>query len=312
MTDIATPHRCTAPLYEVTGTASAPVIVVLGGISSTRHVTSTDEDRSVGWWQDIVGSGRAIDTAEYRIVSFDYLDGGSTADGRPATLVSTHDQADALAIILDAIGVDRVYAVVGASYGGMVALAFADRYPGRIERLAIIGASHEPHPMSTALRSIQRRVVTLGLETGRAQDSLALARALAMTTYRSAREFGSRFDTAPATTTGADAVFPVESYLLHNGEKFARSWSPSRFLALSLSADLHRIDPRSIHTPSVLITIDSDAIVPREQIEQLAANIAGPHRIVRIAAITGHDAFLTEPDTVGPILHNALHTEFIS
>ena len=300
------------PPYEFTGPPTAPVVVTLGGISAGRHVTSTVGELSAGWWQDIVGSGRAIDTTEYRVVSFDYVDGGSREDGQPATLVSTYDQADALARVLDTLGLDCVHGIVGASYGGMVALAFAERYPNRVERLVVISAPHETHPMSTALRAVQRRIVVLGLETDRAHDALALARALAMTTYRSASEFAQRFASQPDVTTEASASFPVENYLLHNGEKFARRWSPSRFLALSLSADLHRVDPERIHTPTVLVSIDGDTIVPSEQMSQLAARLAGPNRLVRLQAATGHDAFLAEPDLIGPILHKSLHTELIS
>jgi homoserine O-acetyltransferase/O-succinyltransferase len=308
------PARFPAPVppYEVTGPPAAPVVVTLGGISASRHVTSTVSATSPGWWQNIVGSGRAIDTTEYRVVSFDYVDGGSTNDGRPATLVSTHDQADALARVLDTLSVHCVHAIVGASYGGMVALAFAERYPDRVGRLIVISAPHETHPMSTALRVVQRRIVTLGLETGRAHDALALARALAMTTYRSASEFAQRFDSVPDITCEADASFAVEKYLLHNGEKFARRWSPSRFLALSLSADLHRVDPERIRTPAVLVSVDGDTIVPSEQMAQLAVRLAGPSRLIRLQATTGHDAFLAEPDLIGPILHNSLHTESVS
>ena len=304
--------RESVPPYEVSGPPAAPVVVALGGISAGRHVTSTGGDTSAGWWQDIAGAGRAIDTAKYRVVSFDYVDAGSTEDGRPAGLISTHDQADALRRVLDTLGVGKVRGIVGASYGGMVALAFADRYPDRVERIVVVSAPHEAHPMSTALRSIQRGIVTLGIETGRTHDALSLARALAMTTYRSASEFAGRFSPLPDVTTDTTAAFPVEHYLTHHGEKFARRWSPSRFLALSLSADLHRIDPQRIRTPAVLVSIDGDTIVPAQQMEQLAAALAGPHRLIRVQATTGHDAFLAEPDIIGPILSNSLSDEFIA
>lgn len=300
------------PPYEVTGPPNAPVIVALGGISATRHVTSTVGDTAAGWWQDIVGPGHAIDTTKYRIVGFDFLDGGTTSCGKPAAVITTHDQADALTRVLDTLGVERVQAIVGASYGGMVALAFADRYPERVERLIVISAPHEAHPMSTALRAIQRGIVTLGLETGRERDALSLARALAMTTYRSADEFAQRFSPIPDSRNAQTAIFPVERYLNHNGEKFAQRWTPSRFLALSLSADLHRVDPSRIHVPAVLVSIDGDTIVPACQMETLASALAGPTRLVRLQAATGHDAFLAEPDLIGPILSNSLRDRDIA
>jgi homoserine O-acetyltransferase len=255
----------------------------------------------------MAGRGRALDTSRYQLVGVDFLDGGRADDGRPERIVTTHDQADALAAVLDSLDIDRVHAIVGASYGGMVALAFAERYPDRLERLIVIGAAHEAHPMSTAIRSIQRRVVELGLETGRARDALSLARSLAMTTYRSAREFAERFDSAPASSTDRSAEFPVESYLKHHGERFASTWRPERFLALSLSGDLHRVTPSAIQAPTTLVAAEGDSIVPREQIVELARGVAGPCRLVDLPSDNGHDAFLTEPATLGAILEDALN-----
>jgi homoserine O-acetyltransferase/O-succinyltransferase len=300
------------PPYEVIGPRSAPTIVVLGGISANRHVCGNGVDPSPGWWEGIAGRGRALDTNSFQLVGCDFLDGGRGPDGRPERIVTTHDQADAIVAVLDEIGVNRVAAVVGASYGGMVALAFAERYPDRLERLVVIGAAHRAHPMTTALRTVQRRVVELGLETGREHDALALARSLAMTTYRSAREFAERFDCVPTSLTQNDAVFPVESYLRHHGERFAARWRPERFLALSLSGDLHNVTPRDISVPSVLVAAEGDAIVPRGQIEELNAAIGGPSQLVDLPSRYGHDAFLTEPDTLGAILRSALSASILS
>src|SRR5256885_2214466 len=134
------------PNYELVGPEAAPVVVVLGGISATRHVTSTESDAAPGWWDALVGPGRAVDTTRVRVLGVDYIDGGRGSDGRPRRTVTTHDQADAIAAVLDAVGVERVHAFIGASYGGMVALAFAERLPHRVERLVVISAPHEPHP----------------------------------------------------------------------------------------------------------------------------------------------------------------------
>lgn len=298
--------------YELIGPDAAPVIVALGGISATCHVTATQADPTPGWWNDLVGPARAIDTTRFRVLGVDFLDGGRRADGRPKRTVTTHDQADAVARVLDVCGIARVRAFVGASYGGMVALAFAERYPERVERLVVISAPHEPHPMSTALRALQRNIVKLGLESGRTTDALALARGLAMTTYRSAREFADRFDSAPIARLEGDATFAVEEYLARHGEKFAARWAAERFLALSLSGDLHRVDPSKITTPTTIVAAEGDAIVPAEQLEQLATRLAGPNRLVTLASTRGHDAFLTEPTALGNIVEVAISTNLVS
>ncbi len=82
--------------------------------------------------------------------------------------ISTYDQARALEQLLDALGIDALRAIAGGSYGGMVGLAFAERYPDRIANLLVIGAPDRAHPMSSAWRSTQRRMVRFGIETGRA------------------------------------------------------------------------------------------------------------------------------------------------
>jgi homoserine O-acetyltransferase/O-succinyltransferase len=309
---VASETELELPPYEVIGPRGAPVVVALGGISASRHVCANAADGRPGWWESIVGPSRAIDTSRHQVLSFDYLDGGRGSDGRPERVVTSHDQADALAAVLDEIGVARVQAIVGASYGGMVALAFAERYPQRVESLVVISAPDAPHPMSTAVRSVQRRIVELGLDNGCATDALSLARALAMTTYRSAAEFAERFDSRPSRCTENDAVFPVEEYLLHHGERFAAAWRPERFLALSLSGDLHRVEASSIRTPTLLVAAEGDAIVPRTQLEALAARIGASARLVDLPSTTGHDAFLTEPEALGAILSSALNVSIFS
>jgi homoserine O-acetyltransferase len=304
---VASETELELPPYEVIGPRGAPVIVALGGISASRHVCANAVDGRPGWWEAVAGPNRAIDTSRYQVLSFDYLDGGRRDDGRPAQTITTHDQADALAAVLDEIGVARVHAIVGASYGGMVALAFAERYPHRVESLIVISAPDAPHPMSTAVRSVQRRVVELGLRNGCATDALALARALAMTTYRSAGEFAERFDARPTRCTDDDAVFPAEEYIVRHGERFAAAWRPERFLALSLSGDLHRVDASAIRTPTLIVAAEGDLIVPRVQLEALAARLGGPARLVDLPTTTGHDAFLTEPAALGAILSSAIN-----
>jgi len=293
--------------HELIGPAHAPVIVALGGISADAHVCAHDADTRAGWWESIVGPGRAIDTRSVRVLGVEYLDADARLDGSPDAVVSTHDQADAIAATLEALGITRVDAIVGASYGGMVALSFAERYAALVERLVIIGASHRADPLATAWRGIQRRIVKLGLETGRAHDALVLARELAMTTYRSQREFAERFDGDPVLAAN-DAAFPVESYLRHNGEKFANRFTPARFLALSLSSDLHRVDPSGITTPTTLVAEQGDLLVPREQLEELARELGGPCELVDLPSVHGHDAFLTEPERLGAILEHVLST----
>jgi homoserine O-acetyltransferase len=206
---------------------------------------------------------------------------------------------------MDLAGVDRLHAIVGASYGGMVALAFASLYPHRVEKLVVISAAHASHPMATALRAMQRRVVALGISTERGREALTIARGIAMTTYRTAEEFADRFS-QPAETS-PNSPFPVEDYLIQCGERFASSFTPARFMSLSLSLDLHNVNPEDIHVPATLVSVDSDTLVPPWQMRELARRLGGPTRLVELQSRFGHDAFLKEPAAMSRVISASLN-----
>lgn len=297
--------------YRLYGDPARPLVVVLGGISADRHVAATHEEPRAGWWQAMVGAGRPIDLREWCVLGVDWLGGcGATTGPLPGAgahfpFVSTGDQAALVVRVLDALGVARAHAVVGASYGGMVALALGARHAARVRRAVVIGAPHHSHPMATALRSIQRQVVRLGLDEGRGRPALEIARGLAMITYRSAEEFGRRFDATP-TWTADGPRFPVESYLAHAGATFAERCPPESFLCLSASIDAHRVDPAAVAVPTTLVAVDGDLLVPVAQLRELHAALAAPLALHVLSSIYGHDAFLKEIDAIGAIVAAAL------
>src|SRR6266436_529024 len=192
--------------WRLVGATHAPVVCALGGISANRRVCLTEDPRE-GWWSEVVGPGGALDTHSYRVLSFDYLGGSGDSTGPQPALpasagafpsISSYDQAEALVRVLDHLGVDSLAAIAGGSYGGMVGLAFAERFPERVSHLITIGAADRSHPLATAWRSVQRRIVGFAAACGQPQEGLRLARALAMTTYRSPEELAARFGGAVA------------------------------------------------------------------------------------------------------------------
>lgn len=291
--------------YEITGPHGAPVILALGGISATRHVVRTDDDATPGWWEGIVGRERPIDTTRFRVLSVDFRDGGRARDGRPAERITTHDQAAYVVEVLDELEIPQLAVAVGASYGGMVALALAERWPERVGRLVVISAAHEPHPMSIGLRSIQRRIVELGLNTGSSVEGMILGRAVAMTTYRTAREFSERFGVTPEETEHGPE-FEVERYLVGAGEKFAARMRPERFLALSLSVDLHRVVPESVAVPTTIIAARGDTLAPLAQMRAMSKRLPNLEAFHVLQTRFGHDAFLTEQHRLGRLLTDTL------
>jgi len=304
----APPIRPCRIAYEWVGAADAPTVVVLGGISADGHVASHQRDPEPGWWEPFVGPGKGLATDDYRVLAVDWV-GGPGGSSAPAEApgphgiasVTTFDQAAAVAATLDRLGVDRVRGFVGASYGGMVALAFGAWFPERVERIVAISAAHESHPMATALRSLQRRIALFGLETGRPRDGLVLARALAMTTYRSDREFRERFSGAPHLEGGL-LEFPVEGYLKYQGEKFADRSRLDHFLFLCQSLDLHSVEPEEIPVSTTLVSVEEDRLVPPWQMRELRDRLAGDVELVSFSSLYGHDAFLKEEERMTALL----------
>jgi homoserine O-acetyltransferase len=300
--------------WRLAGPANAPVVCALGGISANRRVFVTEEPRQ-GWWSEVVGPGQALDAERFRVLSFDYLGGSAETTGpagagaddlaaSPFPNISTYDQAELLVRLLNNLGLKSLRAIVGGSYGGMVALAFGERYPERVSQLVVIGAADRTHPMATAWRSVQRRILRFAVDCGRPRDGLQLARALAMSTYRSPEEFEARFDNPPARE-GDRFVFPVERYLFARGSDFADRHSAAAILCLSESIDLHQVDATRIFVPTTVVAIREDQLVPLSDLRGLAARLPKA-KLFEISSIYGHDAFLKESDQLRGIFAAAL------
>ncbi|MBB6092057.1 homoserine O-acetyltransferase [Povalibacter uvarum] len=293
--------------WRLVGDDAAPVVAALGGISAGRFVTGNTPR---GWWSEIVGPGSALDTRRCRVLGFDFLGGsgqttGPRRDQSNFPSISAYDQAAVLAHLIEHLKLGSVQAVVGASYGGMVALAFAERFPQLTRRIVVISAADRSHPMATAWRSVQRATVRYALKKNDGPEGLRLARALAMATYRSPAEFAVRFDAEPERIDGR-FQFPVETYLLARGDAYAASYLPEAFLCLSESIDLHRVDPARITVPTTLVAVREDQLVPLCDVQRLQSSLAGPAEIVEISSLYGHDAFLKEGAVLQPVFERAL------
>jgi homoserine O-acetyltransferase len=289
--------------WRLTGEAGLPVVVALGGISASRHVHGLHQGQR-GWWHEVVGPGKALDTRHLRILGMDFLGGshGSThpVRGEAFPRIASMDQAEALALLLDHLQLPRIRAVVGASYGGMVALAFGQRHPGRVERLVVISAADGPHPMATAWRSVQRAIVRFGLQTGEPAQGMQIARALAMSTYRSPEEFSARFR-GPPRINDAQVSFPVEDYLYARGRDYAARYLPESYLCLSESIDLHQVDASAIPVPAEVVAVREDQLVPLADMRALAARLPAA-QLHEVSSVYGHDAFLKEAEQLKPVL----------
>ena len=329
--------------YRLVGPKDAPVVAVLGGISAHRALVApegwwpdivgpnlgVDTNRFRVLGIDYIGGRGSSSTpgdeaSGVESPGRESADGASTSTGgqssggvstggnagrpKPAAAfppISSFDQAEALHRVLAHLGLRSLHAIVGASYGGMVALSFAARHPTEVTRIVIVSAADRPQVLSTAWRSVQRQIVREAIARGDGATGLKLARALAMATYRSQIEFATRFG-GPAVRDAERFRFPVEGYLFARGDDYVQKYRAESFLTLSESIDLHTIEPAEVRTPTTLIAVHEDQLVPFGDMHALAARLAGRARLVEINSIYGHDAFLKESAVLNPILKNAL------
>ena len=297
---LATRHAGTRKLrlnYELVGPADAPVVFVAGGISAHRHVAANALDAAPGWAEGLVDAGRALDPSRVRLLAFDYIGACGGIDAP----IDTADQADAVALLLDALGIEVLDAFVGYSYGALVGLQLAVRHPQRLRKLIAVSGAHRPHPYASAWRALQRKAVALGQLQCADEQGLSLARQFAMLSYRTPEEFGERFDAAPTIRNGCVRV-AAEDYLDAAGAKFVARFSATAWLRLSESIDLHQVDPAQVAVPTLVIAVEGDRLVPLADSVALVEGLGlrGQLRVLR--SPYGHDAFLKETDRIDAFL----------
>jgi homoserine O-acetyltransferase len=304
--------------WTCTGPEDAPVIVVLGGISAHRRPVARD---GRGWWESQCGAGKALDTNRFRLVGIDWLGGcdattgpkSAGGDDVPASAsglqktefpaVSTGDQARALLLLLNRLGVRRVHLVVGASYGGNVAQQLAALLGERLRHLFLLSAAHKASQFGLALRHVQRAILDLGGDAA-STEALALARSLAVLGYRTVEGVEQRFGGEPPRDSHADGVI---GWVEHHGRKFVRRFDVDAYRCLGRSLDTHQIDPAAVRVPTTLFAVREDLTVPLSLLREYRALTGGPCELVEISSDYGHDAFLKEEAIVGRLFEQCLH-----
>jgi homoserine O-acetyltransferase/O-succinyltransferase len=313
-------------------------VLLFTGLSPSAHAASSPADPSPGWWEKMVGPGKAIDTDHYFVVCVNSL-GSCFGSSGPASI----DPATGLAYRLDfpdlsvediarggyetvrALGIRRLSAVVGASLGGMVVLAFAAQFAGFAQRVISISGSAAASPFAIALRSTQRDAILTdpdwqdGQYSGdiRPVTGMRLARKLGTLTYRSAAEWKHRFGRRPASDRHYEALSPgrahfpsefaVQDYLNAQADKFVSVFDPNCYLYLSRAIDRFDLSAHGGTTLSALkragaeraliIGVESDILFTIKEQRALADafEAAGTEtEFVPLASLEGHDAFLVD------------------
>ncbi|HEY6451032.1 MAG TPA: homoserine O-acetyltransferase, partial [Steroidobacteraceae bacterium] len=252
--------------YESWGRLSAArdnAILLFTGLSPSAHAAATELDPSPGWWQRMIGPGLALDTDRHFIICINSLGScfGSTgpASISPATgeryalsfpELAVEDIAQAAFAAVRTFGIERLFAVIGASLGGMSVLAFATQFPSATRRLISISGSAAASPFAIALRSVQREAIVRDPDWQGGhyapdhppRTGMRLARKLGTITYRSAAELRQRFGREPLaghprSISPFAPRFAVEGYLEAQAERFTRIFDPNCYLYLSNAMD---------------------------------------------------------------------------
>ncbi len=237
-------------------------ILLHTGLSASSHAHSTDANPKPGWWERFIGPGAPLDTDKYFVVCTNVLGGcyGSTgpssidpADGQNyATrfpILTMEDMVRAQFRLLDAFGISKLYASVGASMGGMQSLAAGVLFPEKVGKVISVSGCARSHPYSIAMRHTQRQVLMMDPNWARGfyynrippHAGMKLAREIATVTYRSGPEWEQRFGRRRADPSRPPALCPdflIETYLDHAGEKFCLEYDANSLLYVSKAMDL--------------------------------------------------------------------------
>ena len=252
--------------YETWGTLSPArdnALLIVTGLSPDAHAASNDANPEAGWWEAMVGPGKAIDTDRWFVICSNALgsckgsSGPASANpdtGEPYRLdfpeLSIEDGAEAATHLVRTLGVDQLACVVGNSMGGMVSLAMLARHPGIARTHINISGAAKALPFSIAIRSLQREAIRLDPnwnngcydDASYPESGMRMARKLGVITYRSALEWDGRFGRVRLDSDRADddpfgLEFEVESYLEAHARRFVRRFDPNCYLYLSRSMD---------------------------------------------------------------------------
>lgn len=315
--------------YETYGTLSPTrdnVLLVCHALSGDAHAAGQSarprestrdgfgaEDRDgsagkgLGWWDGMIGPGKAFDTDRYFVVSTNLLGGcgGTTgpaspdpATGRPYgadfPVITVADMVRTERALLDVLGIERLAAVAGGSLGGMQALQWAVTYPDQVDAVVVIASTHALHPQGLSWNAIARDAIMRDPDwqggryygTGRKPDAgMGVARMVGHVTYLSSASMGDKFGRRLQSSddiryTITDAEFQVESYLRHQAETFVRRFDANTYLYTSRALtyfDLARQHGdgslakalEGVRAKALLIAFSSDWLYPPQASQEI-------------------------------------------
>lgn len=323
--------------YETWGELTAArdnAILIFTGLSPSAHAASSADDDSPGWWEEMLGPGKYIDTRRWFVICVNTLGSckGSTgaasidpATGEPYRLsfpdLTLEDAANAAYALVRGLGIEKLACLLGNSMGGMTALAYLALHPDSARSHISISTAPQAQPFAIAIRSLQREAIRLDPQwnNGHYTDEhypeagMSIARKLGVITYRSAMEWVGRFARIRLDSDQRDeepfaAEFQIESYLIGHARRFVRNFDPNSYLYLSRASDWFDVAEYGegrvatalarIHLQRALVIgVETDILFPLSQQQEIADGLRAGGAEVDFVALDspqGHDAFLVD------------------
>ena len=322
-------------------------VLVCHAFSGNHHAAGIkDGENKSGWWDEIIGDGKTIDTKKYFVVSLNNL-GGCHGSSGPTSIaaesgqpygasfpeVSVSDWVETQKLLADHLGIDCWEMVAGGSLGGMQALQWAVSYPSRIKKAAIIAASSKISTQNIALNEVAREIIKKDenfhngdyLSKGESpKKGLKAARMLGHITYLSESNMSKRFGRKlqdPENKMDADVNYEVENYLQYKGEQFAKTFDANSYILMTKAMD--SFDPakdcdddlvtclQKAQAKLLIASFDSDWLFPKEyglEIQMAAIKAGINSAYIELEGDYGHDSFLFHSDRYAAALKNFLNS----
>ena len=318
--------------YETWGNLNAArdnAVVVFHALSGSSHPFASDVNPEPGWWQALLVPEFPLHPRDHFLICANLLGGcyGSTGPssidprtsaryGMTFPQITTGDMIESVRLLTRSLGIDQPVTLLGGSLGGMLALEWAVRHPDEVKASLALVAPGRSYAQTIAIRAVQRESILAdpAWNGGAYYDGpfpergIALARKLGMITYRSSSEFEMRFGRGVRDPRlhFLQGKFEVESYLEHQGKKFAARFDPNTYLYFSRAMDLYDLSKgheslenaaARLRARVLLLAVDSDVLCPVEQVKEVHDAIVktgGTSRLVVLHTVHGHDSFLKE------------------
>jgi len=308
--------------YETWGVLSPAkdnAILVCHALSGDSH--------AIGWWERLIGPGKAIDTNQFFVIGTNALGGcqGTTGpdsigpDGKfyrtRFPVITVGDMVEVQSRVIDILGIDRLHAVTGGSMGGMQALEWTVRKPGRVKKAFVTASCAAHNAMQIGFNEAARQAIMRDerwkegeYEEGAGPDGgLAVARMIGHLSFLSEQAFDAKFGRrlqnkeTPSYHLGVD--FQVESYLSYQGEKFTKRFDANSLLYLTKAIDYYDLQSfKGADTDYLFASFTTDWLYPSHQSETLLkmaqdSDLKAEHRVIDLPY--GHDGFLLDGDIQG-------------